>query len=377
VVVKEKLAPHGDEGFAFFCFRIFVQMCGKQGGRSLQGSLFMTEQQFQRFRPGLDALQNLKTKEAGTAYNAFLLLQGSKALSRFASPEHQALARLLCLGAATDHAAGDALREAFDQLPAAERAQLTRWLIADGINARPGYVLCAAPDLLRNAQANPAVGLTAALRIMVRVQERCDVANAMFLRSSTNKVYVHLNELASWAQDAGALAGDFDKARLEVRSEDLGDTRVFSVQVLRPKGKSGNNRSVDHEGGRCSCFCACLRCLVTMVIALMCVASAAGAGAVWYLPEKETHVYVKESGHSAKTVMKALGLLSVVLFLLLNLLCCRRRCWQRCCCCYRGSCEDCGSTGGCCNCRSFSCLACTPRAGTLACGYSRLESDLI
>jgi len=373
VVVKEKLAPHGDEGFAFFCFRIFVQMCGKLGNKSVQGSLFMTEQQFQRFRPGLDALQNLKTKEAGTAYNAFLLLQGSKALSRFASPEHQALARLLCLGSAADHAAGDALREAFDQLPAAERAQLTRWLIADGINARPGYVLCAAPDLLRNAQANPAVGLTAALRMMVRVQERCDVANAMFLRAATNKVYVHLNELSSWAQDAGPFAGEFHTARLEVRSEDLGDTRVFTVQVLRPKTKSGNGSSAsDHKGGCLSCICSCLRGLVLMMTVLACLASAAAAGALWHFPEEETEDYVEEYGlgHSRKTIMHALGLLSVVLFFLLNLICCRR------CCCI--SCEDCGSMRGCCSCRALACCTGgTPRAGTLACGYSRLESDLI
>ncbi|CAK0894799.1 unnamed protein product [Prorocentrum cordatum] len=39
VVVKDKLRPHGDEGFAFFCFRIFVQMCGKLGPKSMQAPL--------------------------------------------------------------------------------------------------------------------------------------------------------------------------------------------------------------------------------------------------------------------------------------------------------------------------------------------------
>merc|ERR1719203_1117153 len=64
VIVKEKLKPHGDDGFAFFCFRIFAQMCGKLGSKSSKGSLFMDEPQFQRFRPGLDALQQLRTLDA-------------------------------------------------------------------------------------------------------------------------------------------------------------------------------------------------------------------------------------------------------------------------------------------------------------------------
>eukprot|EP00439_Symbiodinium_sp_Y106_P018945 s1401_g2.t1 len=45
----------------------------------------------------------LRTMEAGPAYNAFLLLRGSKALSRFASGQHQALVRLLCLSTAYVH----------------------------------------------------------------------------------------------------------------------------------------------------------------------------------------------------------------------------------------------------------------------------------
>mmetsp|Transcript_26095 Transcript_26095/g.66577 ORF Transcript_26095/g.66577 Transcript_26095/m.66577 type:complete len:448 (+) Transcript_26095:1-1344(+) len=369
-MVKEQMAPHGDEGFAFFCFRIFVQMCGKLGSKSLVGSVFMTEPQFQRFRPGLDALQTLKTNEAGMAYNAFLLLQGSKALSRFASPEHQALARLLCLGSASDHASGDAVRSAFDDLVPADKASLTRWLIADGITNKPGYVLCSAPDLLRNAQANPAVGLTDALSMMVRVQERCDVANSMTLRPPSRKVYVHLNDLASWAQDAGAVMGEFKQARLEVRSEDLGDTRVFSVQVIRPK-RSGAAKN-QHGSGSGSCGCAFLRCLVQLLILMAMLATGMFAAALNSFPgriPRAAMVEIEEAGVSRHRLMYATAGVSCLMFLLLMLTCCRRRCGS--------SCEDCGSVRSCCNCRSVGCFACSGRAGTLACGYSRLESDLI
>eukprot|EP00435_Cladocopium_sp_Y103_P056204 s102_g18.t2 len=148
VVVKEKLQQHGEEGYSLFCFRIFAQMSGKLGDKSLHGSLFMTESQFQKFRPGLEALMQLRSRfvwgwnmDAGPAYNAFLLLRGSKALSRFASWQHQALVRLLCLSTAYDRDSGDAVCNAFDKLSNAERASLTRWLVADGISQRPGEAM--------------------------------------------------------------------------------------------------------------------------------------------------------------------------------------------------------------------------------------------
>ncbi|CAL1162919.1 unnamed protein product [Cladocopium goreaui] len=100
-------------------------MSGKLGDKSLHGSLFMTESQFQKFRPGLEALMQLRNMDAGPAYNAFLLLRGSKALSRFASWQHQALVRLLCLSTAYDRDSGDAVCNAFDKLSNAERASLT------------------------------------------------------------------------------------------------------------------------------------------------------------------------------------------------------------------------------------------------------------
>jgi len=376
VQVKEKLAPHGDDGFAFFCFRIFVQMCGKLGAKSLQGSQFMTEPQFQRFRPGLDALQQLRTLEAGTAYNAFLLLQGSKALSRFASPEHQALARLLCLGAASDYAGGDAVCEAFDELPPKDRALLTRWLTADGITHRPGYVLCSARDLFRNAQANPAVGLANALRMMVRVQERCDSQNSSAMRLSIHKVYVHLNELASWAQDAGPVAGDFNKARFDVLYEDLGDTRVFAVEVMRP---TANMLMPKGAGSRDNSCCGCFRCLLGILLLLASLAGMGAAACIRYMPERaEPYLESYDVGPlrsvSPRTTILAVGGGSALVFLMVILcLCCR--CLDSGCCAH---CQECGVCGTCCRCGSGGpLLANSPRAGTLACGYSRLESDLI
>jgi len=379
MAVKDTLMPHGDEGFAFFCFRIFAQMCGKLGSRSLQGSLFMTESQFQRFRPGLDALQQLRTLEAGSAYNAFLLLQGSKALSRFASPEHQALARLLCLGAASDYERGDAVCRAFDELSVREREVLTRWLTADGISQRPGYVLCDAPRLLQNAEANPAVGLGAALHMLVSVEELCT------LGWGVHKVYVHLNELADWAQDAGKQNGAFEAAQLDVQYEDVAELRIFRVHVARPQG--GSTRGSGQLRRR---FCCQL--LGSGMLLLLLVGSLAGAlGLLMYPNATEPYLdSISEPvlGHSrlpTDLVVKALGGFSVVMLLLL-LLCCRGLCRGGSCC--GTCCTSQGCFGRLCGC-AFCCnwrlsgggegskhpVHRTPSSRPLLCNYTLLGPD--
>jgi len=274
VVVKEKLKPHGDDGLAIFGFRIFAQMCGKLGSKSLKGSLFMTESQFQRFRPGLDALQQLRTLDAGAAYNAFLLNRGSKALSKFASPEHQALVRLLCLASAFVYNDGNIVCEAFEKLSPPERAALTRWLTADGIVSQPGYVLCEVPQLLLNAKSNAAVGLVRALRMLLVVQERCLEAVANY-RAPPSKVMVHIGELATWAREARE--EEFVQAGINLKIESLTEQKVFTVQVLRPTGD--RSHSVEREGvldlGRIwpwawtlCVICVIMLCLVCSLIAL-------------------------------------------------------------------------------------------------------------
>eukprot|EP00929_Paragymnodinium_shiwhaense_P063871 TRINITY_DN31960_c0_g3_i1.p1 TRINITY_DN31960_c0_g3~~TRINITY_DN31960_c0_g3_i1.p1 ORF type:complete len:3687 (+),score=983.36 TRINITY_DN31960_c0_g3_i1:94-11154(+) len=229
VHMKEKLRPHGDDGFAFFCFKIFAQMCGRMGASDNKGSMFMNESQFQRFRPGLDALQHLRTLDAAAAYNGFLLVRGTKAMSRFASPEHQALARLLCLGAAFDQEGGQKLCDAFEELPMTERLALTRWLNADGIQDRPGYVILQAPLLFDSARQNPAVGLATALKLLLRVQQRC-VEEASGNGHAERLVVVHLDDLALFVANAGIHEADAGKLNLEYRSVLQHDVRVVRVE---------------------------------------------------------------------------------------------------------------------------------------------------
>lgn len=155
-------------------------------------------------------------------------------MSRFASPEHQALSRLLTLSAAYDHQDGTDVCEAFDMLTSEERGSLTRWLNSDGITpGQSSYVLCDAPRFLANSKVNRSVGLVSALRMLLRVQQQCA---AELLQSIHTRVIVNLGSLAEWAKDAGQKRGDFLQAQLCVRSETKGDTKILTIEVTRPAG---------------------------------------------------------------------------------------------------------------------------------------------
>jgi len=333
VVVKEKMKNHGDDGFAFFCFRIFAQMCGKLGSKNLKGSLFMTESEFQRFRPGLDALQQLRTLDAEAAYQFFLRFRGSQALSRFASPEHQALARLLCLGSAFDYKDGDSLCEAFDKLKPASQAALTRWLTSDGIRVKPGYVFSHVPTLLHNAKSNDAVGLKAAFDMLIRVQEMCEET----VSAKTSKVVVHFTELAAWAKDAGPDPEEFAKAQMFLRSEssttsDLlqsrAEIKVYSVIVSRPEGgwqSSSKRRSGFYDDNPWR-----YRCLQFLLFVIM-IAALAGLSFCVLRPSMSHH-YIHSLSLSPrylkyidKYIVPAFAVLAGVSFLLLLCSCCCQR----------------------------------------------------
>jgi len=251
VSVKDVLEPHGEDGFAFYCFRIFATMCGRLGYRSLEGSLFMTEHQFHRFRPGLEALERLRKLDASSAYKTFLLQRASKTLVRFASSEHHAIARLLCLCSAFDHDAGDGVCEAFFELSKADKAALTSWLCSDGILSSPGYVLSEASNLIQQAQTNHAVGLVSALQMLAKIQNVCErvVRNSSQLHE---KVIVQLEDVVTWTRECGPDPLEFNKASVSVRQ--IGDGRseamVLRIEVLRPsanggfQGASGDQRHI-------------------------------------------------------------------------------------------------------------------------------------
>jgi hypothetical protein len=239
VPVKNRFKDYAEDGFAFFCIRIFAQMCGMKGNLSLNGSLFMTEPQWQRFKPGLNALEQLRKIDPGPAYTNFLLLRASDALSTFASPDHHALARLMCLASVFDREVGSEVSKAFGELNPSERNQLVQWLTADGVQDKPGYILCEASALIDNAKANNAVGTVAALRMLIRVQ--AEIAKVLASQPSVpSKVMLRLDELGQWAKDAGPDVTEFSQAAVSLNYEGKGDTQMFIVQVNKPGADSGS-----------------------------------------------------------------------------------------------------------------------------------------
>ncbi|CAE7362340.1 Ripk4 [Symbiodinium sp. CCMP2592] len=196
VMVKDRLKGHGQNGHSFFLFRIFAQMCGKLGPKSQSGCLFMNENQFKRCTPGLKALQALWKLDGKACYNDFILLRGSKAMSRFASPEHQALSRLLCLFDAYDKDGGSALCNAFDELAVEERQSLTQWLNSD--SEKCCVIIPGASTMLQNAKANTNVGLPRALRFLLKVREQCQQHEK---NSSCSRRVIQFGNIATWAKD--------------------------------------------------------------------------------------------------------------------------------------------------------------------------------
>eukprot|EP00435_Cladocopium_sp_Y103_P052498 s102_g16.t1 len=98
-----------------------------------------------------------------------------------------------------------------------------------------GYVLCDAPELLKNAQGNPAVGLVEALKALVRVQEMMQAADLYILPSFGSsgpvKAYVQLRELALLAKEAGVSTQDFANVEMKVTADDHGEHRIYNVEA--------------------------------------------------------------------------------------------------------------------------------------------------
>lgn len=230
--MMDRLRPHGDDGFAFFCFEIFLKVCCTASGSETDAAagpmVNMTEPQFQKLRPGLDALQELRSAGAVPAYDGFLLGRAAPAMSQFAAPEHKTLARLLCLAQCSDIDTGTVtgryVNDAFCKLMQIERNILTKWLNADGIQQKPGFMLFGLPEYLNNAQRNTAVGIPNALRLLVRIPSMCEhpppSRSAATLTGGSPRtdsksdepadfVCVTLENLANWAAKAGPDPGDF------------------------------------------------------------------------------------------------------------------------------------------------------------------------
>merc|ERR1719330_1553205 len=92
------------------------------------------------------------------------------------------------------------------------------------------YILYSCSGYLRSARANRNVGLTAALRMLLRVEKQCrqQQQQRMF-----NKAVVHLEALQAWAKEAGQDRGDFSDAGLVWRADFELHGESWSMTLVR------------------------------------------------------------------------------------------------------------------------------------------------
>eukprot|EP00746_Dinoflagellata_sp_MGD_P009917 gnl/MRDRNA2_/MRDRNA2_120324_c0_seq1.p1 gnl/MRDRNA2_/MRDRNA2_120324_c0~~gnl/MRDRNA2_/MRDRNA2_120324_c0_seq1.p1 ORF type:complete len:1026 (-),score=208.12 gnl/MRDRNA2_/MRDRNA2_120324_c0_seq1:221-3259(-) len=191
------LSDQGEEALGFYLFHIFADMCGILGAKSLEGSLFMTETMYANFNRGRDVLQMLSSKSVWDTYDVFLQRRSALCFSRFSSDAERAVVRLACCARVFDYDGGILVQNAFQGLYSDERARLTKYLNADGIRERPGFLLYYAPAFMENAKLNPNVGLENGMRLMLAVY---DMAAEEYKESMCPVVTVHIGSLAQWSK---------------------------------------------------------------------------------------------------------------------------------------------------------------------------------
>eukprot|EP00415_Alexandrium_ostenfeldii_P001662 UN1662 len=152
------------------------------------------------------------------------------------------------------------------------------------------------------------------MSMLVRVQQMCDEGWGV------SKVYLHLDEMSAWSKDA-ANEVEFNAADMSVTHQDVGDARIFRVQVIRPEAGPRSARTTSGS----QVFCQVLGLVVLLLIFF---GSLAGTLGFAFFPDTArpalrdaTKPYLRLSGVPSDLAVKAFGAASAVAFLLLLLLC--------------------------------------------------------
>jgi hypothetical protein len=181
-VVKDLIGAGGEDSnvlLYFFLFRIFAQMSGLFGFRSLNASLFMTDRMYVNYSLGLEVLQGFAAGQQPLAvYERFLAERATAQGLALQDKDARAQIRLACLTRIYDIKGGKEIKEAFDALNRTERINLANFLNADGIAQVPGFIPYNAPNYLEASRLNPVVGLGRATRLLLKVFEEATVEYA-------------------------------------------------------------------------------------------------------------------------------------------------------------------------------------------------------
>ena len=160
--LAETIDEKGEELLKFYLFTQVCMMSGVTGPTSLDGSLFLTEQNAINILNGLQHLKEVTHMGPHSIYWDYIGQRASLLGVQCTSQDTFAFARLICVTRTVDKKGIDILQAAWKKLPADEKEFLVRCFTADGITEE-SFVFVFLPDYFAKALANPEVGLQVAL----------------------------------------------------------------------------------------------------------------------------------------------------------------------------------------------------------------------
>lgn len=190
--VQEKIAECGPEVFNCYILFLLGFMSGIAGGR---GSKFLTARTAPSFIASLQVFSQLTKLTPRSVYWGYLRARAGSFQSSFTTAEDLALVRLACLSRVQGAQSFLHLQTAWSGLSNKQRGALVSHLLADGIT-RQAMIFIFLPDCIQKSMANPTVGLTVLLEVLVDLLAHLQV----ILKEVPNmQIWIDLSDLAEFA----------------------------------------------------------------------------------------------------------------------------------------------------------------------------------
>lgn len=196
--LQAAVAVHGSESVKFYLFALVCMMCGLTGTTTLDGSLFLTEQNAQTLLLGIQSLKMLETADPRVIYWSYIASRANMMDLPYGRPEELVFARLLCMTRTQDKESITIVQDAWRRLTDTERAQIVECFLASGLDSQC-FLFTFLPLYFENASKNTFIGLHGALVVILKVLEKVSALEACSATSSvtTFVITVDLHHVAS------------------------------------------------------------------------------------------------------------------------------------------------------------------------------------
>ena len=182
--------------FRFYIFYLLGFISGIAGGR---GSRFMIAKNAEAAISAIHMLKHLLEKSPSSIYWSYLISRATPLGLRHRTAEELAFVRLACLSRVRDAVGLTALWNSWQACSSVERSLLVDHFLMDGIEDR-AFVLQFLPDCISNARANPLLGLTVLLQVLVDLLSNLNPAVGKIASLTDKKIVtVDLSDLSAFA----------------------------------------------------------------------------------------------------------------------------------------------------------------------------------